>query len=398
MRELYRLKDLPLVNNLLDNKNDTYKLYPLIIGFDDETNLVGLINNAPSEEMFNSTYVYDSSQSKTMVEHFRLLAKRLYELYKPQSVLEIGANSGIFIENFTKDASLAVEPCSNFANRLKDKGINVVCDYWTENLAKDIKNKFGSYDLVYSANTISHIQDLESCFKGIKTVLNDNGVFVMESPSLDQVVANNAIDQFYHEHQSYFSVLSVYKLVAKYGLKLFDVKKTNVHGGSSCYYITHTESNIHIESDYLNVCIDKEIELGINNFNELQKAFSLMVDNLNDIKTFITDKKRSGDKIICYGATAKLCLILNLMGLTDKEIDYVVDTTPLKHNKFIPGTNIKIVPYSKKAMENVDYCLLGAWNFRKEIVEKERDWLLSGGTFLTHIPVFNIITKTQYNY
>lgn len=401
MKKLCNLGKLPLANNLLTNKNDKVKKYPLVVGFDKKTKLVGLMSNAPAEEMFNETYVYDSSQSQTMVNHFKEIAEKSLEKFKPKSVLEIGSNSGIFIKNFKdKDIEvLAVEPCKNFADKTSEEGIDTICAYWDDVLAESILKGYPDYgyptfDLIFSSNTISHIHDLDSCFKGIKRCLSHGGTFILESPSLLEIIKNNIIDQFYHEHQSYFSIISLNQILIKYGLIIYDVEDIKVHGGSNRYYICHVNNYAQKDvSENLAKLVTKELEYGLDDYKKLKRAFENMLYNLDNLKKQIINLKQDGYNIIGYGATAKISLILNILKLDSKYITYILDTTPEKQNKFIPGIKVKILPYSKLNLNISNVCLLGAWNFKKEILAKEKEYLENGGVFITHIPITSIIDK-----
>lgn len=387
---------VPLANNLLNSKDEKFETYPLIVGFDPKTSLVELKQNAPKELMFNEQYVYDSSKSQTMVKHFKSIANKLEKKFKPNSVLEIGSNAGEFIKHFKCD-KIGIEPCENFAIKTRNLGIRTWERYWDDEAAQDLSHGYRhNYDIIYSSNTISHIHDLDSCFMGIKRVLSYNGVFVMESPSLLSIVKNNIVDQFYHEHQSYFSLISVKNIIEKYGLKVFDIEEIDVHGGSLRYYIKHKNYVKYKVSKNVRNVLRKEKRAGLDNVDILKNAFKKMKDNLKELKAVLSNistfSKKNHYVLLGYGATAKLSLVLNLAKIDNKIIEVVLDTTPEKWNKFIPGTNIKIIPYKENFLNKESLaCFLGAWNYEKEIKKKEKKYLNNGGVFISHIPNVHII-------
>jgi len=385
-KELVTFKSIPLSNGLLSNQTDKTKTYDLKVGFNSETCLVALYDNVPPEEMFNDEYVYDSSQSHTMIEHFKAAAISIKNKFECSNPLEIGSNSGIFIEHFTN--GVAVEPCDNFAKLTSRAGIKTYNEYWGDDVTSKLLKNHGRYDMIYSANTISHIQNLDECFNNIYKCLTENGVFIVECPSFLHLLKGNAFDQFYHEHQSYFSCLSLNKILKKHNLSIFDVESYPVHGGSYRYFIT--KNNYYKVQDSVVHTINEEIQYGLDDYQTLKTKMNIMLDNIKEIKRTLSNLKHQGATIIGYGASAKFTQVTNMSGVDNTIIDYVMDTTPAKQHKYLPKSNIKVLPYDKELLKNVDYCFLGAWNYKKEIMDKEIDFLKSGGKFITHIPTIQI--------
>ena len=158
--KLIEFKNIALSNDLLESKNDKPNLYDLKVVFDDETKLVQVVNNVNSEKMFNSTYVYDSSRSMTMLNHFEEAALSLQKRFKPELSLEIGSNSGIFIKHFPNDKSVAVEPCTNFSDLTNKMGIKTYGDFWNKSTQEKVVSENGRFSLIFSSNTVSHVQNL----------------------------------------------------------------------------------------------------------------------------------------------------------------------------------------------------------------------------------------------
>jgi len=387
--ELINFKNIALSNDLLDNQEQKPNLYDLKVVFDLYTKLVSIQNNVESESMFNSNYVYDSSRSITMLKHFENAAIDLQRRFNPRKTLEIGSNSGIFIKHFPNDKSIAVEPCSNFAELTNKMGIKTYSDYWNQKTCEKILSKHGKMDLVFSSNTISHVQNLNETLQSIKNILNDEGVFILETPSFLEVLKYNAFDQFYHEHQSYFSLISLSNLFENIGMRIFDVSKHNVHGGTYRVMICNMDAHYF---DVVNKSYYKEeSDFGVDNFYKIEKRIEVMKKNMVDIRELLEELKQKGKRVVGYGATAKFTNVMNMCGLNHKHIDYVLDTTPIKNNKWIPNTNVQIRAYSPQEIKDIDYFYLGAWNYKKEILKKESDYLSDGGRFITHIPRVEIL-------
>ena len=191
--------------NLKDKKKEQF--YHLEIGFDNKTKLVSILNTVPSQKMFDNQYPYRSSMSLTMRNSFKELSKKIIKIFKPNLILEIGSNDGSLVKNFEKKKVICVEPCKNLAILTKRKGYKTYSDYWNLKLAKKIRSKEQRADLIYSANTLSHIPNLDSVFKSICHVLSDEGVLIIEDPSLLECLKKVAYDQFYNEHIYVFSLL-----------------------------------------------------------------------------------------------------------------------------------------------------------------------------------------------
>jgi SAM-dependent methyltransferase len=385
----------PLANKYLKSyrklsiiKNELYKL---TVGFNTKTKLVSLFNKIPDKKMFDSSYPYKSSMSKTMTESFKNLSFKIKKRFNPKLFLEIGSNDGALIKNFHKNKVLCVEPCSNLARITKKMGYFTYDDYWNLKLAKKIKKKFNNIDVIYSANTLTHINNLTEVFKSIKHILDKDGVLIIEDPSFLECIKKGSYDQFYNEHIYVFSSLAVRNIISKFNLELFDIEKLNTHGGSLRYYIKNINNKtINIKTTVLRQ-INEEIQFGLNKYSTYKKFGKNVKKSKINLVNIFKKLKDKNKKIIGYGATAKASTVLNYCNINENMIDFFVDTTPDKSNKFMPGKNIKIKKYDKKLLFNVDYIYLGAWNFMDEIFKKEISFIKKGGKFITHVPKPKIV-------
>ena len=373
----------------LSSKNR--ELYKLTVGFNTKTKLVSLIKKIPDKQMFDSSYPYKSSMSKTMINSFKELSKQIKKKFKPNIFLEIGSNDGALIRNFSKENAVCVEPCSNLAKITKKKGYYTYNKYWNLVLAKKIKNKFKKIDVIYSANTLTHINDLNNVFKSLSHLLDKNGILIIEDPSFLECIKKVSYDQFYNEHIYIFSALSVKKIISKYNLELFEIEKLSTHGGSLRYYIKRiVNKKIHIK-DSVSKQINREINFGLNKYSTYKKFGENVKKSKKNLINIFKNIKNKKHKIIGYGATAKATTVLNYCKINEKIIDYFVDTTPDKANRYMPGTKIKIFKYNEKLINKANYIFLGAWNFKDEIFKKEISFIKKGGKFITHVPKPKII-------
>ena len=387
----------PLANNYLKKKDLVRKkkelFYHLEVGFNTKSKLISILNTVPSKKMFDDNYPYRSSMSKTMLLSFKKLSKYLKSFYKPNCILEIGSNDGSLIKNFSKKKVICVEPCKNVAKITKKLGYKTFTDFWDINLARKIKKMNKKIDLIYSANTLSHISNLDSVFKSISHVLTDKGVLIIEDPSLLECVKNVSYDQFYNEHIYVFSLISINAITKKYGLEVFDIEKLETHGGSLRYYIKRISNKKFQKSLRVKKQLQDELKFKINKFSTFVKFSKKVKKSKKALRKIFSGVKKSGKKIIAYGATAKASTVLNYCNVKNETIEYFLDTTPEKVNKFMPGTHIYIKSYDKKSLNYADYVFLGAWNFKREIFKKEKNFLKKGGKFITHISKPHIIKK-----
>ena len=382
----------PLANSYLLKKNLNRKEqnFKLEVGFNKKNYLVSILKTVPKEKMFNKDYPYKSSESITMKKSFNDFAKKVKKRFKPKFVIEIGSNDGAFINNFSKELAVGVEPCKNLAQITKKKGYITYSEYWGPKLSKKItKNK--KADLIYSANTLSHIENFNEIFKSINNALSDRGVLIIEDPSLLKCLQNLAYDQFYCEHIYVFSTLALKEVLKNFKLEIFDVENTKTHGGSNRYYIKKINNDLYKINNRVKTEIKKELQFGLNKLSTYKKFAKNVKQSKNKLLKIFFELNKKKLRIVGYGATAKSCTVLNYCGLGKNDIKYFYDTTSYKVNKYLPGSKILIKKYKKLDPKEIDVAFLGAWNFKKEIFKKEKKFINGGGKFITHVPYPKII-------
>ena len=381
----------PLANNFLKKYSAKQPTYNLKLYFNTKTKMVSISKRIPSSVMFNSKYPYRSSMSSTMRTSFRQLSNEIKKKFNPKLLLEIGSNDGALLANFDKDRAIGVEPCKNLAKITKEKKYYTYDDYWNFKLSSKIKKKFKEVDLIYSANTLTHISNLNEVFKSINLILSDEGALIIEDPSLLECIKKNSYDQFYNEHIYVFSTIALKNLLKKFNLEIFDVKNLPTHGGSLRYFIKKRSNKKYNVKLSVKKQIDKEIKKGLHKFKTYKDFATKSTKSKKLFLEILKKIKKDNKKIIGYGATAKAVTVLNYCNIDHDLIKNFTDTTPEKINTFLPGKNIKILRYKKDILKKYDYAFLGAWNFKKEIFAKEKNFLKKGGRFITHLPLPKII-------
>ena len=382
----------PITNAFLtEDKFDDEYFYNLSLGMDEDTKLVSLMETVKPELMFNDVYAHRASMSGTMRNSFKEVAESLVKQFMPMKVLEIGSNDGVFIRNFSKETVVAIEPCKNLADITSTMGYKTYCDFWDISTANIIVSNHGEMDLIYSANTISHIENIVEVFKAVDFSLSDEGVFVFEDPSLYSVLNNTSYDQFYDEHVHLFSVIGLINLLNDCGLEIFKVDSLTTHGGSNRVYVKKKNNKSLSIDDSVDQNVQKESVYGMNDIFVYEQFANRVKESKVQLVELLNRFKNDGKKIISYGATYKSATIFNYCRIGVDLIDYIVDTTVNKQGKFSPGMHIPIISPEEGFDGSVDYAFLGAWNFTKEIMKKERSYIDRGGKFITHVPSVRLI-------
>ena len=376
----------PITNNFLKtNKPKNEFFYNLKLTYHKETKLVSLDNFVPPKKMFNDKYAHRASASITMQKAYKHLAYKIKKKFKPKSILEIGSNDGVFIKYFSNINNVGVEPCKNLADLTSKMKIETYDKFWTFQLSNKILSKHGKFDIIYSANTISHIHNLNETFKAIENSLNSNGIFILEDPSLLKSLQKLSYDQFYDEHAYVFSITALKNITKQSGLEVFNVEELKTHGGSNRVYFKKINNKTIKISNTVNKHLLKEKNFGINKLQTYRIFANKVLRSRKNLIKIFQKLKKEKKNIIGYGATYKSSTVLNFCKIDKKFIKYFLDTTPTKAGKFTPGTHIPIKKYNG-IPNNVDYAFLGAWNFKDEIFKKEKKFINRGGRFITHVP------------
>lgn len=391
--EFIDLINSPPSNSFLskDQLNKPEKFYPLKLFMCDKCYLVQIDEYKKSNEIFNENYLYYSSFSKMWLDHTKnyvnLVSKR-FELNKDSFVIEIGSNDGYLLQYFQdlEIPCLGIEPASKTAKVAKEKGIKVIEDYFSISLAEKLVEQNSKADLLVGNNVLAHVPNINDFTQGLSILLKNKGVITMEFPHIMQLIENNQFDTIYHEHFSYFSFLTVKKIFEYHKLKIFDVDRIPTHGGSLRIYAEHSNDNSKKISSRVRSLIDLEISkkmISLDFYSNFQdKANKLKYDLLR----CLIDIKLKGKKIIAYGAAAKGNTLLNYCGIKSDLIKFIVDRSPYKQNKYLPGSHIPIVHESEIQKYKPDYILILVWNIKEEIIkqlEYVKDW---GCVFLVPIP------------
>ena len=391
--EFIDLVNSPPSNSFLspEELNKPEVFYPLRLFVCEKCFLVQIDEYKRSEEIFSEKYAYFSSFSSTWLEHARqyveMITPRL-GLNKEAFVVEIGANDGYLLQYFKEKniPCLGIEPAKSTADVARDKGIEVVTEFFGTKLAERLVIEGRKADLIVGNNVLAHVPDINDFVKGLKMLLGKDGVITLEFPHLMRLIEENQFDTIYHEHFSYYSFHTVNQIFSEHGLVLFDVDELPTHGGSLRIYAGHQEDRSKELSAKVEALNGKESAAGIS---ELSYYLGFQ-DKANKVKyellSFLLAQKREGKKVVAYGAAAKGNTLLNYCGIKKDLIEFVVDASPHKQGKFLPGSHIPVVAEGEIRKVKPDFVLILPWNIQAEILQQLtyiRDW---GGKFVVSVP------------
>lgn len=364
--------------------------FPLCVYVCESCLLVQIDECAVSHDIFNAGYVYFSSYSSAFVKHAEEYVQHITEMLaldKESMVYEAASNDGYLLQFFKKKGipCCGIEPSKSVADVAIKKGIPTEVEFFTASFASQLSLEKGKADLFLGNNVMAHVPNLNDFIAGIKFILKPSGVATLEFPHLLHLIERLEFDTVYHEHYSYFSLLTLQTAFQRHGLKIFQVKELAVHGGSLRIYVTHSDSPRAIDTTVLKVLRDEQ-QLGLDTM-EAYSGFQVKVDSLcRDFIQFLVEKKREGAKIAGYGAAAKGNTLLNYCGIKPHLMDFVSDITPAKQGKFLPGSHIPVYGEGKLMEEKPDYIVILPWNWKDSIIQRldfTRQW---GAKFITPIP------------
>lgn len=362
--------------------------YPLDVLLCEECGLVQLGFVVPPELMFNDQYVYYTGVSKTMDAHLGEFARDLAKRHAVagELVVDIGSNDGTFLKHFKKAGAktLGVDPSAS-ATAAIQSGIETVKKFFGEDVGKIILRDRGPAEVITAVNVFAHVDDLNDFMRGIRLLLSDKGLFVIESPYLPDLIRSLEFDTIYHEHLSYLSVKPMMLFFNKYGMSILDVKRTRIHGGSIRVFVAKNNGEKQIGVNVKRLLRHEE-ELRMDKIATFLE-FAQKVETLKkDLVTLLRRIKREGDRIVGNGAAAKGNTLINYCGIGKETLDYIADPNPVKHGMFTPGSHIPVVGIEELRTDTPDYMLILAWNLKEKIMEQEAEFAGGGGKFIVPLP------------
>lgn len=365
------LGSMPIANNFLLTPDDKEPTYPLRLCICTICKLMQLDHALKREEIFNQDYPYFSGVSRSWKSHCLNFVNEVIlrsELNSKSFVVEIASNDGTLLEFFKSREvqTLGVEPTPGPAKVAQERGLSTIQAYFDTRVSEDIVLQFGKADLIVANNVYAHLSELSDFTNGIRKLLKSTGVASIEVAYLLDLVIQGAFDTIYHEHFTYFSLTFAVNFFRKHGLRVYDVERLSVHGGSIRLWICH-EDSYHREEIRVVKLLEKEIHAGLGDVDSLRKMQVSAENKRLLARDFVLSRSAVGKKVIGFGAPAKGNTFLNFCKFTSADIHYLVDGSPYKQGRFSPGARIPVLTKDHLTVDPPDTIIILPWNIRNEI-------------------------------
>lgn len=390
--------------------------YPLHVYVCERCFLVQLEEYVSAEDIFRD-YAYFSSYSDSWLQHASNYTGQMIERFgfsKDSHVVEIASNDGYLLQYFVAKGipALGIEPAGNVAKVAIEKGVPTIIKFFGAETARELRSQKdlwdaarsvapsdqqqsaafsagesanGGADLLLGNNVLAQVPDLNDFVAGMKILLNSHGVITMEFPHLVRLMEDNQFDTIYHEHFSYFSFTTAERIFAAQGLTLFDVEELPTHGGSLRVYACHAGAELHPVTGRVAEMKRREDEYGLNRISAYSEFEEKVKETKRKLLEFLIDARRSGKRVVGYGAPGKGNTLLNYCGIRTDFIEFTVDRSPYKQGKYLPGTHIPIQHPDRIRETRPDYIIILPWNLKAEIA-KQLEYVRSWGAKLV-VPI-----------
>jgi SAM-dependent methyltransferase len=370
------------------NHGETH--YPLHVYVCGNCFLVQLEEFESPEKIF-SDYAYFSSYSDSWLKHAENYCDKMIDRFRLNSgsfVVEVASNDGYLLQYFVRRnvPVLGIEPAANVAKVAAEKGVRTVVRFFGKALANELSAEPLDADLILGNNVLAQVPDLNDFVEGLRILLKPEGVVTLEFPHLLRLIEHNEFDTIYHEHFSYFSMLTTVRILEAHGMKAFDVEELPTHGGSLRVYACRAEARSHAVAPNVVKVIADEERAGLASLKGYE-SFALQVKQIKwALVEFLLAAAKQGKRVAGYGAPGKSATLLNYCGIGKDLIEFTVDRSPYKQGRFLPGSRIPIHHPDRIREQKPDYVVILPWNLKDEIMEQLRFIREWGGRFVVPIP------------
>lgn len=388
LQKVFSLGVQPLANDFCTAEMERAGFAPLEVLLCPRCGLAQLSVNVRPEVLY-SRYLYVTSKSQMMQEHFKRLWDETSKLATCRNVMEIGSNDGDFLAYCHANGAesvIGIEPADNLAAEARKRGVPTICEFFGVDAAKLASQQMPRVGMIFARHVFCHVADWQGFMAALQLVADLDTVICIEVPYILDQLNTNSFDQIYHEHLSYLSIRAVQALLNGGPFHLRKILHYPIHGGAIVLVIQRRTAEAHPDESVRKYLAAEVITA------DTWREFSIRCTNLiGDLRSYVRDLAGNGKRVVGYGASAKSTVWINACGFTRKELACVYDCTPEKWYRYIPGTDIPIVHEGGFYVDNPDYAVLFAWNFAAECLAKQGPWIKGGGKFIVPVPALRVI-------
>lgn len=355
---------------------------------------VQLLDVVSADTLFRD-YIYRTSDSSALVEHFRRYVEALSARFVPkpgQLAIDIGSNDGTVLR-FWRERGLriyGVDPAEEIAREATEKGLPTRCAYFDAELARAMRGELGAATFVTANNVFAHADDLQGILDGVRELLDDSGVFVFEVSYLVDIIERKLFDTVYHEHLCYHSIGPLVKFFARHGMMLFDVERIATKGGSIRVFAQKSNGPQPISSNVAEL-VTLERAMSLDMGVPFERLVRELGENKARLRSELEQVRAGGGRVAGFGASATVTTLLTHFELAPL-LDYLVDDNPKRHGLYSPHFHIPVLS-SHMLRERPPQCVvILAWQYATPIVTKHRAFARDGRFFLLPMPEVKRLT------
>jgi SAM-dependent methyltransferase len=378
-----------------DKLHEEQALYPLDLYLCMDCAHVQNLDVVDPEILFRD-YIYVTSSSLGLVEHYRRYSDEVSSRLgvTPGSlVVEIGSNDGSLLQFFKALGMrvVGIDPARRIADEATAKGIPTLPEFFSSALARDIRTKHGPAAIVAANNVFAHADDLADIVRGVRVLLDEDGVFVFEVSYLVDIVDRFLFDTVYHEHVCYHSIVPLERFLKRLGMQLFDVQRISSKGGSIRCFSQRLPEGKRPTSPIVGELSGLELERGFGK-PEVYRAYGAAIEQRKRALHELIDSGRAAGKTVAgYGASTTVTTLTWHFALMDK-LEFLVDDNPRKQGLYSPGCHTPVIASEELYTRRPDYVVVLAWNYAEAIIKRHQRFIAEGGCFVVPLPELRVVS------
>lgn len=394
IKQVFTLGKLYFTGKFPPNAKSTLGRGELGLSFCTNCKLVQLNKNYNSSYLFSKDYGYKTGINFTMRSHmkniYKLLIKKV-KTHKNDYILDIASNDGTLLNYFPSNLiKVGIDPILKRYQKEYKKVKHKISDFFSHKILKKnrIKHKFK----IITALSVFYDLDNPNLFlKDIEKILDDEGICLIEHADLYSIIKLNMFDTICHEHVAYYSTKIMIEMADKNNLRVFDLKKNNINGGSTQYLICKKTSKRKNNFKIIKKFLKDEKKIGLNQIKTIQNFYKKILRLKTDTNKLLNNINKNNKKIIGYGASTKGNVLLQYYKINKSNLNFIADRNPYKFNKYTPGTMIKIISEERARKMKPDYFFVLPWHFKREILNREKKMRKKGTKLIFPLPKLQII-------